>query len=82
MAPSQYKDLSGYVDFPYKDKTVVRLSNLYNRNPYTGKTISLYQDAPFVPCGNQSEGKKQQGFFFHKYLLITSYQESDSEGCC
>ena len=41
-AQSQYKDcLSGYVDFCYKNKTVVRPSFLYNGNAYTGKTVSL-----------------------------------------
>ena len=29
-------------NFHQKDKTVSRLSHLYNRNPYTGKTVSLY----------------------------------------
>ena len=30
----------------YKDKTVARLSYLYNVNPYTGKTSSLFSDTP------------------------------------
>ena len=30
-----------YRDFHYKDEMVMRLSHLYNRNPYTGKTTFL-----------------------------------------
>ena len=49
-APSQYKDgLSRYGDFHYKDKTVVRLSYLYNGNSYTGKTAFVYWDCT-DPC--------------------------------
>ena len=48
-APYQYKDsLFRYGDFHYKDKTVVRLSSIYNGNPYTGKAPSLYRDGPQV----------------------------------
>ena len=36
----------GYVDFHYKDKTVMRISYLYNRNPYIGAT-SLYWEGPW-----------------------------------
>ena len=44
--PSQYKDgVSRYWEFHYKDKMVVTPS-LYNGNPYTGKTTSLYWDSP------------------------------------
>ena len=47
QAPSQYKDgVSRYWHFHYKDKTVVRPSYLYNKNPYNGKTTSLYWDGP------------------------------------
>ena len=53
LAPSLYKDrLSRYGDFHYKDKAVVRPSYIYNGNPYTGKTASLYWDtrhSPLVP---------------------------------
>ena len=46
-APSQYKDrLSRYGDSHVKDKPVVRPSYLKHENPYTGKTTSLYRDAP------------------------------------
>ena len=45
-ALSQCKDgLSRCEDFHYKDKMVMRPSYLYNGNPYTGKTTSLYWDA-------------------------------------
>ena len=37
-----------YGDFHYKDKTDVRQSYLYNGNPYTGKTTSLYWDGILV----------------------------------
>ena len=38
-----YKDsVSRYGDSHYKDKTVTRPSYLYNGNPYTGNTTSLY----------------------------------------
>ena len=33
--------LSRYGDFHYEDKMVVRLSNLCNGNPYTGKMASF-----------------------------------------
>ena len=43
LGPSQFKDrLSRYADFNDKDKTVVRPSYLYHRDPYTGKTAYLY----------------------------------------
>ena len=32
-----------YGDSHYKDKMVVKQFYLYNGNPYTGKTVSLYQ---------------------------------------
>ena len=42
-ALSQYKDsLSRFVDFHYKDKTVMRPCYPYNGNSYTGETTSLY----------------------------------------
>ena len=38
-APSEYKKgLSRYGEFHYKDKSVAKLSYLYNGNSYTGKT--------------------------------------------
>ena len=39
--------LSWYRDSQDKDKTVVRLSHLYDGNPYIGKMTSLYRDAAF-----------------------------------
>ena len=46
-APFQYRySLSRCGDSQVKDKTVVGPSYLYNGNPYTGKTISLYWDDP------------------------------------
>ena len=46
QGPSQYKDcLSWYRDSYYKVEMVVRPSYLYDGNPYTGKTVSLYWDA-------------------------------------
>ena len=49
-ALSQYKDsLSMYVDFPYKDKMVVRPSYLYNGNSYSCNMTSLYWDGPLIP---------------------------------
>ena len=48
VSPSQHKDrLSRYVDFHYKDKTVVRPFYLYNGDPYTGKMTS-YWDSPQI----------------------------------
>ena len=45
--PFQHKDhLSMYEDFHYKDEIDVRPSYLYDGNPYTGKTASLYWDSP------------------------------------
>ena len=45
----QYKDhLSRYDCIHYKDKTVMRLSYLYDRNPYTGKT-NLKKKGIFFP---------------------------------
>ena len=42
----QYKDcFCRYGDSHYKEQTIIRLSDLYNGNPYTGKTASLH-------CGN------------------------------
>ena len=38
--------LSRHGEFHYKDKTVSRPSYLYNRNPHTGKTTSLYRASP------------------------------------
>ena len=47
----QYKDsLSRYGDSHYEDKRVSRPSFLYNGNPYTGKTGSLYWDSPLFTC--------------------------------
>ena len=51
------KSLSRYRDFNYVDKMVVRPSSLYNVNPYTGKTTSLYWEGPQGSCswsGNMS----------------------------
>ena len=42
-----------YGDFHAKDKTVVRPSYLLHGDPYTGKTTSLYWDAP--PDGQSTE---------------------------
>ena len=51
--PSQYKDhLSRYGDSHSKYETVIRPSYpsfLYNGQPYTRKTISLYSDDPWCP---------------------------------
>ena len=45
----QYKDhLSRYSDSHYKDKMVMKPSNLYNWNFYYGRTASLYWDTPLV----------------------------------
>ena len=50
-ALSQYEDgLPRYGDFHYEDKTVIRLSYFYNRNPYSDKTAPLYWDRPQVFC--------------------------------
>ena len=38
--------LSRYGKSYHKDQMVVRHSHLFNRNPYTGKTASLYWDQP------------------------------------
>ena len=47
--PSEYEDgLSWYRDFHYKDDRVVRPSNLYNENPYTGKAVSWYWDGCLI----------------------------------
>ena len=43
------KRLFRYGNFHDKDKTVMRLVYLYNGNPYTGKTTSLYWDGPQNP---------------------------------
>ena len=41
-SPFHYKDsLSSYGYFCFKDKMVMRLSYLYNGNPYTGKMIYI-----------------------------------------
>ena len=40
---------SRYGDSHVKNKTIVRLSYLYNGNSYTDKTTSLYWDGPHVP---------------------------------
>ena len=37
-----------YGDSRVKDKTVVRPSYLWHGDPYTGKTTSLYWDAPWI----------------------------------
>ena len=43
----QYEDsLSQYMESHYKEKMVMRLSYLYNGNPYSGKMEFLYQTAP------------------------------------
>ena len=45
--PSKYKDcFSRHRDSHYKDKMDVKLLNLDNGNPYTGKTASLYCNRP------------------------------------
>ena len=44
--------LSVYMDFRYKDKTVMRPSYLYNGNPYTGKAVFLYRNSARVFCIN------------------------------
>ena len=47
-ASSQYKDHPlWYIDFHHKDETIARMSYLYNGNPHTSKTASLYLDSPF-----------------------------------
>ena len=53
--PRQYKDcLPKHKESHYKDKTVVWPSDLYNGNPYVGKTASLYweggQDFIYIQC--------------------------------
>ena len=62
MVLSQYKDsLSRYSDSHYKDKLVVRLSNLFNGNPYTGKMTSLYWDGsqtPLATAGSQQDSNE------------------------
>ena len=40
--------ISMYIDFPHKDKMVVRPSYLYDGNSYTGKMASLYWDRALV----------------------------------
>ena len=35
-----------YVDFHYKNKTVIEPSYIYNDNSYTDKSVSLYRDGP------------------------------------
>ena len=67
--PIQYKDvLSVYFrDFHYKDEMVVRMSCLYNGNPFSGKTASLYWD-PTYPQVFIHETKK--------YLIVRSLK------CC
>ena len=50
-APTKYKDcLSMYGYSHYQDKTIniMRPSNLFDGNSYTGKTASLYWDGPQV----------------------------------
>ena len=50
-APSQYKDgQSRYGNSHCKDKAVVRPFHLYNGNPYTGKTASLFWDGSQESC--------------------------------
>ena len=44
-----YSSIRLYGDSYNKDKTVVRLSYLYHGNPYTGKSASLYWNAPWYP---------------------------------
>ena len=46
---SIWRWVSRYGDFHYKEKTVMRPSNLYNRNSYSSKTVSLYCDNPLGP---------------------------------
>ena len=46
-ASFQYKDhLTKYVDYCYKDKTVMTPSYLYNYNLHTGMTSSTYWGKP------------------------------------
>ena len=57
QGPPQYIDcLSRYGDFHYKDKTVVRLSYLYNGNRHTGKTTSLYWQLSWCAVSGCSSG--------------------------
>ena len=47
LAPFQYKDhVSRYGYFQHKDKMVMRTSQLYDKNSYTSKAVSLL----FIPC--------------------------------
>ena len=55
-ALAQYKDyLFRYVVSYYKDNTAMRPSHLYDGNPYTRKTVSLYSDDPRGPFSMKSE---------------------------
>ena len=73
----QYKDsLSRYGNFHHKDKMVSRQSYLYNGNPYTGNTTSLYGvERASGPCFNikMSSYQYRKSHCGDKTLLRPSY---------
>ena len=71
-ALSQYNNyLSRYGYFHYKDK------KLYNGNPYTGKTASLYWDAP---CGFYAKQASSAVTFSMSWCHML--EKSLDEACC
>ena len=52
-------------DFLYKDKTVVRLSYLYNGSPYTGKTASILR---WPPSSNDLRSNIDEAYIYWTHL--------------
>ena len=71
-APSQYEDdLPRHENFYHEDKTVTRPSYLYNGNPYTGKTTSLYWNGPWSQWADEiSQDVCKNHLWFHNPLRV------------
>ena len=76
-AQSQHKDCHlRYRVSHYKDKTVMRLSYLYQGDSYTGKMTYLYWEAPLISLGTNHclhhNNKPQRWHFSHPHAHVSS----------
>ena len=58
-----------YGESYYKDKTVMRLSNIYHGNHYTGKIVSSYWHDPYVAGVPNSATENKHEIIFNKILM-------------
>ena len=65
--PVEWFKVKTYRDYHYKK--VMRPSYLYNRNSYTGKTITLYWISLHAHWALIGLGQSQQGFYFSSFFI-------------